>query len=57
MLYLLDTNIIAYLIRNKDLALLGKFEQVSKENEVGISSITYAEICYGLDKKKSEVKN
>ena len=54
MLYLLDTNIIAYLIKNKDLALLGKFEQVSKENEVGISSITYAEICYGLDKKKSE---
>jgi len=54
MIYLLDTNIIAYLIKSKDIVLLEKFEYASKENELGISSITYAEICYGLDKKKSE---
>ncbi len=46
MLYLLDTNIIAYLIKSKDLVLLEKFEHISKDNELGISSITYAKICY-----------
>ena len=54
MIYLLDTNIIAYLIKNKDLALLEKFEAASKQNEIGISSITYAEICFGLEKRQSE---
>jgi tRNA(fMet)-specific endonuclease VapC len=54
MVYLLDTNIIAYLIKNKDLTLFEKFKRVSKKSEIGISSITYAEICYGLDKKGNE---
>jgi len=54
MVYILDTNIIAYLIRNKDLTLLEKFEIASRDNEIGISSITYAEICFGLEKKGNE---
>lgn len=54
MIYILDTNIIAYLIRNKDLALFKKFEAASKKSKIGFSSITYAEICFGLEKKGSE---
>jgi len=54
MIYLLDTNIIAYLIKNKDLSLFEKFEEVSKKDRIGISSITYTEIYFGLEKKNSE---
>ncbi|MDF2953386.1 MAG: Ribonuclease/mRNA interferase VapC [Thermodesulfobacterium sp.] len=54
MIYLLDTNIIAYLIKHKDLKLFNKFEEIAKKHQIGISSITYAEICHGLEKKNSE---
>ncbi len=54
MIYILDTNIIAYLIKNKSIKLLEKFEKASKNNLIGISSITYAEICFGLEKKADE---
>ncbi len=54
MIYLLDTNIITYLIKNKDMKLFEKFEKASKNSLIGISSITYAEICFGLEKKGNE---
>ena len=54
MIYLLDTNVIAYLIKHKDLKLFNKFEEIAKKHQIGISSITYAEICHELEKKNSE---
>ena len=54
MLYLLDTNIIAYLIKKKNLKLIDKFKEISSHSKIGISSITFAEIYYVLEKKGSE---
>ena len=34
--------------------LFEKLEKASKNNLIGISSITYAEICFGLEKKGNE---
>jgi tRNA(fMet)-specific endonuclease VapC len=52
-MYLLDTNIVSYLIRTQDLTLIDKFEQVSKSAVIGVSSITAAELYYGVKKKNS----
>ena len=54
MIYILDTNIISYLIKNRDYSLINKFESVSKENTIGVSSITIAELYYGVRKKGSQ---
>jgi len=50
---MLDTNIISYLIRNKSTALVDKFEKVSADATIGVSSITVAELFYGAKKKSS----
>ncbi len=54
MTYMLDTNIISYLIKNRDFGLIDKFEQMAEENTVGVSSITMAELFYGIKKKESK---
>lgn len=54
MIYILDTNIISYIIKNKDYSLVDKFEEVSKHHTIGVSSITIAELYYGVRKKGSE---
>lgn len=51
---MLDTNIISYLIKNRDMKLIDKFETMSKENMIAVSSITVAELFYGVKKKKSK---
>jgi tRNA(fMet)-specific endonuclease VapC len=51
---MLDTNIISYLIRNRDFGLIDKFEQMEEDNIVGISSVTVAELFYGIKKRKSK---
>ena len=53
MIYILDTNIISYLIRSRDMKLIDKFEMMSKEHTIAVSSITVAELFYGVKKKKS----
>lgn len=53
MIYILDTNIISYLIKNRDFKLIDKFEKVSEEHTIAVSSITVAELFYGLKKKNS----
>ena len=50
---MLDTNIISYLIKNRDFKLIDKFDEMSKEHVIAVSSITEAELFYGVKKKKS----
>ena len=45
-MYMLDTNICIYVINERDDALRVRFEAHSAE--ICISSITYAELCYGV---------
>jgi tRNA(fMet)-specific endonuclease VapC len=52
--YILDTNIISYIIKNQDYALIDKFEKLSKNNSIVVSSITVAELYYGVRKKSSQ---
>jgi tRNA(fMet)-specific endonuclease VapC len=53
LIYLLDTNIVSYLVKAQDFRLIDKFEQAAKTASIGISSITSAEIYYGVKKKNS----
>lgn len=54
MIYILDTNIISYIIKNHDFELLDKLEDVGEDNTIAISSITIAELFYGIRKKGSK---
>jgi tRNA(fMet)-specific endonuclease VapC len=56
MKYLLDTNICIYIINEKPKNVLRKFEQYPV-HEFGISSITHAELQYGVAKSKHKRKN
>jgi len=49
MMYMLDTNIVSYLIRGSSLALKARFEKANPEN-LSISVVVYAEILFGLRK-------
>jgi len=51
MKYLLDTNICIYIINEKPNKVLKKFEQYPV-HEFGISSITHAELQYGVAESK-----
>lgn len=55
-MYLLDTNICIYIINHKPQSVLNKFKQVSPD-ELGISSITVAELEYGVAKSKFMDRN
>ncbi|MEJ6480346.1 type II toxin-antitoxin system VapC family toxin [Nostoc punctiforme UO1] len=56
MRYLLDTNICIYLIKQKPQKVLDKFQTLSI-SDVGISSITIAELEYGVAKSQQQEKN
>jgi len=56
MKYLLDTNICIYIINEKPEKVLKKFEQFPV-HEFGISSITHAELQYGVKKSKNKNTN
>ena len=56
MTYLLDTNICIYIIKKKPARVLQKFKTLQL-GEVGISSITVAELRYGVEKSKYGVRN
>ena len=59
MTFLLDTKICIYIIKNKYIDIVKKMEKVGIEN-IGVSSITIAEMEYGISKstkpKESESK-
>ena len=56
MKYLLDTNICIYIINEKPEKVLRKFEQYPVY-EFGISSITHAELQYGVEKSNNKNTN
>jgi len=56
MKYLLDTNICVYIINEKPKQILRKFERYPV-HEFGISSITHAELQYGIEKSKNKNTN
>ena len=56
MKYLLDTNICIYIINEKPEQVLRKFEQYPVQ-EFGISSVTHAELQYGVEKSKNKNTN
>jgi len=55
-MYLLDTNICIYIINKKPAKVLEKFNTISP-TDIGISSITVAELNYGVEKSQFRGKN
>ena len=56
MKYLLDTNICVFVIRQKPLRVLDRFRQ-ELPDDLGISTVTLAELRYGADKSRDPDKN
>ena len=56
MIYMLDTNICIYIIKQKPKAALEKFKKM-KNTDICISSITYSELIYGAEKSSNVAKN
>ena len=56
MQYLLDTNIFIYLIKQKPPKVLARFNTLAL-SDIGISSITVAELEYGVCKSQQQEKN
>lgn len=54
--YILDTNICIYIIKQKPEKVYKKFRDLT-QGIVGISSITLAEMQYGIGKSSKPVKN
>jgi len=54
--YILDTNICIYIIKQKPVQVFDKFKTLPL-GSVGISSITYAELAYGVKKSIHPEKN
>jgi len=54
--FLLDTNICIYIIREKPAKVLEKFQSLSP-SDVGVSSITVAELEYGAYKSQRQEQN
>ena len=56
MRYMLDTNICIFLIKNRPEKVIKKFLAMEPE-DICISSITYAELVYGVEKSQEREKN
>ena len=54
--FLLDTNICIYIIKNRPISVRKKFESLDP-GQIGISSITLAELKYGVEKSGNPQKN
>ncbi|WP_204369170.1 type II toxin-antitoxin system VapC family toxin [Methylocucumis oryzae] len=56
-IYMLDTNICSFLIRNKPDYLFDKLQAlVESHHQIVISAITYAELNFGAINKKASLK-
>ncbi len=56
MRYMLDTNICRYVIKHKPESVFRKLKKIKPE-DVCISSITYAELAYGVEKSARPERN
>ena len=54
MIYMLDTNICSYIIRNRPENVKKKLKEVEKFHEIALSSIVASELLYGAYKKGSQ---
>ena len=54
--YLLDTNICIYIIKQKPISVLERFNTISL-GEIGISMITVSELAFGARKSSDPTKN
>lgn len=52
-MYMLDTNICIYVLKNRSPKLHRKF---AKTSDICISSITYAELCFGIENGVDSLK-
>ncbi|MES2278144.1 MAG: type II toxin-antitoxin system VapC family toxin [Bacteroidota bacterium] len=55
-IYLLDTNICIYILKQKPIVVLQKFQTIDPKT-ICISSITVAELMFGINKSSSPDKN
>lgn len=55
-MYMLDTNICIFAIKHKPLTLIQRL-MLHKPSEICISSITYAELCHGVEKSQAKERN
>ena len=55
-MYILDTNICIYVIKKKPISVIQNL-RTKRVDEVGISSITLAELEYGVSKSNAKEKN
>lgn len=53
MIYMLDTNICGYIIRNKPEYIKERFKKIEQKHEITLSSIVVSELLYGAQKKES----
>lgn len=53
--YLLDTNIVIYVIKRRPVAVLGKFN--AAQGRMAVSSITLAELIHGAQKSSAPARN
>lgn len=56
MKYLLDTNICIYLIKQQPREVIDKFQGFAP-SEIAISTVTVAEMMYGVEKSQQKEKN
>jgi tRNA(fMet)-specific endonuclease VapC len=56
MKYLLDTNICIYMIRKKPIPVINRFNEHSV-GDIGVSSISVAELSYGVQKSRLKDQN
>lgn len=54
--YLLDTNICIYIIKRRSESVFAKFRSL-QFGQVGISSITLSELCFGVQKSTQPEQN
>jgi tRNA(fMet)-specific endonuclease VapC len=53
MLYMLDTNMCSYIIRDNPKGVFEKLKEIEKKHTVALSSIVVSELLYGAKKRES----
>ena len=56
MKYMLDTNICIYLIKHQPREVIEKFQEIAP-GEISVSTVTVAEMMYGVEKSQYKEKN
>ena len=54
MLYMLDTNICSFILREKPLYIKEKLKSCEKSHTIALSSVVVAELLYGVQKRNSK---